>query len=259
MQLQAASGSPGCPIANPTAHLAEARINLQLQSPQTTGKRDNIATSSARLSLSFSLFHSASFAFTPCRLPLSRSTSRCSDEPQPLDSELHARRCCRETSRLDQRCDSQSRGLPLHRLSLLAFDRAATAQPPPPVSPSKRPPLLSSAPPIMDGQPQPQPKPALYTHLSQLSSLPLRTANSTPTASPGLFSPVARHPHMPTQSFSESNTPAPLFDSPYLHPLQTHRVREYVLTRISSLFPFLLPSPCLVLWLVWLFNATYDP
>lgn len=31
---------------------------------------------------------------------------------------------------------------------------------------------------------------------------------------------------MPTQSFSESNTPAPLFDSPYLHPLQTHRVRE---------------------------------
>ncbi|QYT03734.1 Serine/threonine protein kinase [Trichoderma simmonsii] len=78
----------------------------------------------------------------------------------------------------------------------------------------------------MDGQPQPQPKPALYTHLSQLSSLPLRTANSTPTASPGLFSPVARHAHMPTQSFSESNTPAPLFDSPYLHPLQTHRVRE---------------------------------
>ncbi|KAL7943746.1 putative serine/threonine protein kinase [Trichoderma barbatum] len=78
----------------------------------------------------------------------------------------------------------------------------------------------------MDGQPQPQPKPALYSHLSQLSSLPLRTASSTPTTSPGLFSPVARHAHMPTSSVSESNTPAPLFDSPYLHPLQTHRVRE---------------------------------
>ncbi|KAH8125701.1 hypothetical protein ACSS6W_005747 [Trichoderma asperelloides] len=78
----------------------------------------------------------------------------------------------------------------------------------------------------MDSQ-QPQPKPALYTQLSQLSSLPLRTASSTPTTSPGLFSPVARHAHhIPTSSLSESNTPAPTFDSPYLHPLQTHRVRE---------------------------------
>ncbi|KAL7926380.1 kinase-like protein [Trichoderma austrokoningii] len=78
----------------------------------------------------------------------------------------------------------------------------------------------------MDAQ-QPQPKSALYTQLSQLSSLPLRTASSTPTTSPGLFSPVARHAHrIPTSSLSESNTPAPLFDSPYLHPLQTHRVRE---------------------------------
>ncbi|KAL7794230.1 kinase-like protein [Trichoderma ceciliae] len=80
----------------------------------------------------------------------------------------------------------------------------------------------------MDGQqPQPKPKPALYTQLSQLSSLPLRTASSTPTTSPGLFSPVARHAHhIPTSSISESSTPAPLLDSPYLHPLQTHRVRE---------------------------------
>ncbi|OTA07004.1 serine/threonine protein kinase [Trichoderma parareesei] len=78
----------------------------------------------------------------------------------------------------------------------------------------------------MDGQPQPQPKPAPYTHLSQLSSLPLRTANSTPTTSPGLFSPVARHGHMPNSSVSENNSPAPMFESPYLHPLQTHRVRE---------------------------------
>lgn len=85
----------------------------------------------------------------------------------------------------------------------------------------------------MDGQPQPQPKPAPYTHLSQLSSLPLRTANSTPTTSPGLFSPVARHGHMPNSSVSENNSPAPMFESPYLHPLQTHRVREYVLTSFS--------------------------
>ncbi|PTB72104.1 kinase-like protein [Trichoderma longibrachiatum ATCC 18648] len=76
----------------------------------------------------------------------------------------------------------------------------------------------------MDGQPQP--KPAPYTHLSQLSSLPLRTANSTPTTSPGLYSPVARHGHMPNSSVSETNSPAPMFESPYLHPLQTHRVRE---------------------------------
>ncbi|UKZ68323.1 uncharacterized protein TrAtP1_009362 [Trichoderma atroviride] len=76
-------------------------------------------------------------------------------------------------------------------------------------------------------QQQQQPKPALYTQLSQLSSLPPRTASSTPTTSPGLFSPVARHAHhIPTSSLSESNTPAPPFDSPYLHPLQTHRVRE---------------------------------
>lgn len=94
----------------------------------------------------------------------------------------------------------------------------------------------------MDTQ-QPQPKPALYTSLSQLSSLPLRSASSTPTTSPGLFSPVARHAHhLPTSSLSESNTPAPLFDSPYLHPLQTHRVREYVdipifLLTFSSLLP----------------------
>jgi [calcium/calmodulin-dependent protein kinase] kinase len=78
----------------------------------------------------------------------------------------------------------------------------------------------------MDSQ-QPQPKPALYTQLSQLSSFPLRSASSTPTTSPGLFSPVARHAHhIPTSSLSESNTPAPPFDSPYLHPLQTRRVRE---------------------------------
>ncbi|KAH6608236.1 serine threonine kinase [Trichoderma cornu-damae] len=76
-------------------------------------------------------------------------------------------------------------------------------------------------------QQQQQPRPALYTQLSQLSSLPLRTASSTPTTSPGLFSPVARHTHhLPTSSISETNSPAPLFDSPYLHPLQTHRVRE---------------------------------
>ncbi|PHH68238.1 hypothetical protein CDD82_711 [Ophiocordyceps australis] len=67
---------------------------------------------------------------------------------------------------------------------------------------------------------------SLPAHLPpSTASLPLRTASSTPVSSPGLFSPsVSRHVQ-PT-SVSESNTPAPASDSPYLHPLQTHRVRE---------------------------------
>ncbi|KJZ72732.1 hypothetical protein HIM_07924 [Hirsutella minnesotensis 3608] len=57
------------------------------------------------------------------------------------------------------------------------------------------------------------------------SSLPLRTASSTPMSSPGLFSPSPSRHHQPT-SISESNTPAPALGSPYLHPLQNHKVRE---------------------------------
>ncbi|KAK5656232.1 hypothetical protein OQA88_4993 [Cercophora sp. LCS_1] len=59
------------------------------------------------------------------------------------------------------------------------------------------------------------------------SQIPHRTANSTPVSSPGLFSPSLPRPAMtfPTHPASESNTPAALA-SPYLHPLQSHKVRE---------------------------------
>ncbi|XP_044723795.1 kinase [Hirsutella rhossiliensis] len=68
---------------------------------------------------------------------------------------------------------------------------------------------------------------SLHAHprLPTSSSLPLRTASSTPMSSPGLFSPSPSQFHQPT-SLSESNTPAPALGSPYLHPLQNHRVRE---------------------------------
>ncbi|RDA83609.1 hypothetical protein CP532_2863 [Ophiocordyceps camponoti-leonardi (nom. inval.)] len=57
------------------------------------------------------------------------------------------------------------------------------------------------------------------------SALPLRTASSTPMSSPGLYGSSPSRHQQPT-SVSESNTPAPAAGSPYLHPLQNHRVRE---------------------------------
>jgi hypothetical protein len=69
------------------------------------------------------------------------------------------------------------------------------------------------------------PFPLLNTFLP----LPLRTTDNTPMSSPGVFSPTAgRHGGLfsQQQSLSESNTPAPQSASPFLHPLQTHRVRE---------------------------------
>lgn len=74
----------------------------------------------------------------------------------------------------------------------------------------------------------PQEPMTLHAPLPQSVSMPLRTANSTPISSPGLFSPTASrqsltHPHT---SLSECNTQAPMGKRPWLHPLQTHRVRE---------------------------------
>ncbi|KAF4589886.1 serine/threonine-protein kinase ssp1 [Ophiocordyceps camponoti-floridani] len=69
---------------------------------------------------------------------------------------------------------------------------------------------------------------ALSLHANAMvpsSALPLRTASSTPMSSPGLFSSSPSRQQQPT-SVSESNTPAPAAGSPYLHPLQNHRVRE---------------------------------
>ncbi|KND94306.1 Serine/threonine-protein kinase ssp1 [Tolypocladium ophioglossoides CBS 100239] len=69
-------------------------------------------------------------------------------------------------------------------------------------------------------------QPPLHALLPPSASLPMRTANSTPMSSPGLFSPTPSSRHLQTTFISESNTPAPILGSPYLHPLQTHRVRE---------------------------------
>ncbi|RYP91897.1 hypothetical protein DL770_001957 [Monosporascus sp. CRB-9-2] len=71
--------------------------------------------------------------------------------------------------------------------------------------------------------------PHLTTDLPHFSSNPgHRSTNSTPISSPGLFSPNSLRSTNPlgAQPHSESSTPAPAANSPYLHPLQTHRVRE---------------------------------
>ncbi|KAF4994936.1 hypothetical protein FGRMN_5486 [Fusarium graminum] len=67
--------------------------------------------------------------------------------------------------------------------------------------------------------------PPLHTHLPSSSSMPLRTASSTPMSSPGLFSPSASRQNLVT-SVSENNTPPNYAQSPLLHPLQLHKVRE---------------------------------
>ncbi|KAL2755326.1 hypothetical protein ACRALDRAFT_2121887, partial [Sodiomyces alcalophilus JCM 7366] len=68
--------------------------------------------------------------------------------------------------------------------------------------------------------------PSLH-HIIPLSSTPPpRTASSTPMTSPGLFSPGPR-PGFANPSASNSNTPTgETTNSPYLHPLQHHKVRE---------------------------------
>lgn len=89
-------------------------------------------------------------------------------------------------------------------------------EPQPPQPPQQQAPLSNSRP--------------AHPHLHNIlppSQIPHRTANSTPVSSPGLFSPSLPRPAMtfPTHSQSESTTPAALV-SPYLHPLQSHKVRE---------------------------------
>lgn len=55
-----------------------------------------------------------------------------------------------------------------------------------------------------------------------------RTANSTPISSPGLFSPSNPRPNMalPAHAATDVTTTPAALSSPYLHPLQTHKVRE---------------------------------
>ncbi|KAK3320740.1 hypothetical protein B0T19DRAFT_247045 [Cercophora scortea] len=82
-------------------------------------------------------------------------------------------------------------------------------------------------------QPQSHSRPS-HPHLHNivppppLSQTPHWTANSTPVSSPGLFNPS--HPRstmsLPSQAMSEGTTPSGTISSPYLHPLQSHKVRE---------------------------------
>ena len=76
--------------------------------------------------------------------------------------------------------------------------------------------------------PEPAAQPQHIPHIPQSTSLPLRSACSTPISSTGLFSPSSSRHNLalPHGSISESNTPAPTANSPFLHPLHTHRVRE---------------------------------
>ena len=101
----------------------------------------------------------------------------------------------------------------------------------------------ASNPPV-EPQPQPhtQPQNTLPPTHPQNPSL---TASSTPVASPGLFSPSNPRTTMslpPSQSVSEGTTPAAL-NSPFLHPLQNHRVREYVSTTFQDRQPCSLSLP----------------
>ncbi|KAK3387467.1 hypothetical protein B0H63DRAFT_521519 [Podospora didyma] len=78
-------------------------------------------------------------------------------------------------------------------------------------------------------QPRSRPSfPHLHHIVPPLSQVPNRTANSTPVSSPGLFSPSLPRSNMSlpaSQPASESTTPG-ILNSPYLHPLQTHKIRE---------------------------------
>ncbi|KAJ8107459.1 hypothetical protein ONZ43_g6727 [Nemania bipapillata] len=76
---------------------------------------------------------------------------------------------------------------------------------------------------------QPQ-RPHLSTtsNTPHLPAIPSRTANSTPISSPGLFSPSNFRSNAFTP-YSSSDVPTPATaaaNSPYLHPLQGHKVRE---------------------------------
>ncbi|KAI5864084.1 kinase-like protein [Durotheca rogersii] len=77
----------------------------------------------------------------------------------------------------------------------------------------------------MDPHQHRQPSPLHTDNSPSFASFPSRTASSTPISSPGLFSPANPRSHSLTHSASDASTPAALA-SPYLHPLQNHRVRE---------------------------------
>ncbi|KAK7920807.1 hypothetical protein PG985_008829 [Apiospora marii] len=81
--------------------------------------------------------------------------------------------------------------------------------------------------PQSSSRPGQQPLQSLKTEFSSQSHVPSRTASSTPVSSPGLFSPSNPRPalNFATHPASDASTPVAMH-SPYLHPLQNHRVRE---------------------------------
>ncbi|KAI1266385.1 kinase-like protein [Xylariaceae sp. FL1019] len=82
-----------------------------------------------------------------------------------------------------------------------------------------------SHPPAYPPSPQ-RPQHFAANNAPSLPSVPSRTANSTPISSPGLFSPSNPRPYVfPPHPASEASTPA-VAVSPFLHPLQNHKVRE---------------------------------
>ncbi|KAI5923736.1 hypothetical protein F4810DRAFT_191061 [Camillea tinctor] len=79
----------------------------------------------------------------------------------------------------------------------------------------------------MNFQPHHHHPPLTIDHNTYLPPIPSRTASSTPISSPGLFSPMNPRPSIsPVHPSSDASTPAAIATSPYLHPLQTRRVRE---------------------------------
>ncbi|EAA27566.1 serine/threonine protein kinase [Neurospora crassa OR74A] len=93
-----------------------------------------------------------------------------------------------------------------------------------PQQPTQQPSMSSSSQTPTQHHPRP-----LHPFLPPMASqIPHRTANSTPVSSPGLFSPSIPRSNMSLsgQPSSENTTPAPTLHSPYLHPLQSHKVRE---------------------------------
>lgn len=169
---------------------------------------------------------------------------RCSDEPQPLDSELHARRCCRETSRLDQRCDSQSRGL----------SSSSTL----PASPSTEQQQLNLSPRRSARLSSPLLRPSWTASRSRSRSrrfTPIclncrRFPCGPPTARPRLLLassvPLPGTPICPPSPSPRATRPPLCSTAPTCTRCRPTESESMFLTRISSLFPFLLQSPCLV-------------
>ncbi|KAI1311142.1 hypothetical protein F5Y03DRAFT_411017 [Xylaria venustula] len=78
----------------------------------------------------------------------------------------------------------------------------------------------------MDPHQVQRPHLSMLNNTPHLPAIPSRTANSTPVSSPGLFSPSNLRSNVFPYSTSDTSTPAASVNSPYLHPLQSHKVRE---------------------------------